>query len=77
MDEYKPLRGGVRARAGAGHQGRVVQVAPIKPILKAPGSMHLKVKYVKLLSSFGFKFNLHHYTKGGGKDLVGQCRLNR
>jgi len=70
----------VRVRAG-----RAVQVDPIKPTLKAPGTKRLKVKYDKPLSKFAFKFNLRRYTlvdnfstvsselKGGGS--VGRCRL--
>jgi hypothetical protein len=42
-----------------------VRVAPIKPTLKAPATRLLKLTYVKLLSSFAFKFNLRRYTKGG------------
>jgi len=40
-----------------------VQVDPINPTLKAPGSRHLILKYGKLPSNFDFKFNLRHYTK--------------
>jgi hypothetical protein len=39
-----------------------VQVDPIKPTLKAPGTKRLKLKGDDLLSSFGFKFNLCRYT---------------
>ena len=42
--------------------GRAVQVDPIKPTLKAPGTKRLKLKYDELLSSFAFKFNLRRYT---------------
>ena len=49
--------------------GKAVQVDPIKPTLKAPGTKRLKLKYDKLLSSFAFNFNLRHYT-------LGQTRLN-
>ena len=45
------------------HQGRPVQVDPMNPMLKAPVSKNLKLKYDKLLSNFGFIFNLRHYTK--------------
>jgi hypothetical protein len=41
-----------------------VQVEPIKPTLKAPGSKRLKLKYDKPHSSFAFKFNLRRYTLG-------------
>ena len=39
-----------------------MQVDPIKPTLKAPGSKLLKLKYDELLSSFAFNFNLRRYT---------------
>jgi hypothetical protein len=41
---------------------RAVQVAPIKPTLKAPGSKHLKLEHENLLSYFPFKFNLRRYA---------------
>ena len=44
-------------------QGRAVQVDPIKPVLKPPGTMRLKLKHGKLLSSFAFKSNLRRCTK--------------
>ena len=40
-----------------------MQVDPIKPQLKAPGTKRLKLKHDKLLSRFAFKFNLHRYIK--------------
>jgi hypothetical protein len=43
-------------------RGRVVQVDPMKPTLKAPGSMHLNLRYEEPLSNFAFKFNLRRYT---------------
>ena len=42
--------------------GRTVQLDPIKPTLKPAGSKRLKLKYVKLLSTFAFKFNSRRYT---------------
>jgi hypothetical protein len=50
-----------------------VLVHPIKPMLKVPGTMRLKLNYGKLLSSFAVVFNLRRYTLGGdedGSDLV-------
>ena len=41
-----------------------MQVDPIKPTLKAPATMLLKLKCGELLSRFSFKFNLRRYTKG-------------
>jgi len=43
-----------------------VQVAPIKPTLKAPGSKRLKLNFYGPLSNFAFKFNLRRYTKAAG-----------
>jgi hypothetical protein len=42
--------------------GRAVQVDPIKPTLKAPGTKRLKLKCDDLLLNFGFKFKLRRYT---------------
>jgi len=39
-----------------------VQVVPIKPTLKAPGTKRLNLKYDELLSIFAFKFNLRRYN---------------
>ena len=57
------LRGGVLRR----RLGRAVQVDPIKPMLKAPGTKRLKLKYNKLLSSFAFKINLRRFTLAHGR----------
>jgi len=40
-----------------------VQVDPIKPTLKAPGTKRSTLKYNELLSSFAFKFTLCRYIK--------------
>jgi len=66
VDECKPLvEGPVRRARGGGDQaqGRAVQVDPIKPKLKPPGTKRLKLEYDGLLSNFGFKFNLRCYIK--------------
>ena len=42
-------------------RGRAVQVDPIKPMLRAPGTERLKLKQSVLLSRFAFKFNLRRY----------------
>jgi hypothetical protein len=42
--------------------GEAVQVEPMKPMLKAPGTERLKLKYDNLVSRFAFKFNLRRYT---------------
>ena len=48
----------------AGQPGRAVQVDPNKPMLKPPGTQHLKLKCDELLSRFAFKFNLRRYNQG-------------
>jgi len=40
-----------------------VQVDPIKPTLKAPGSKRLKPNCDELLSNFAFKFKVRRYMK--------------
>jgi hypothetical protein len=40
-----------------------VQVAPIKPTLRAPGIKLSKLKYDKPISNFAFKFNLRRCIK--------------
>jgi len=42
--------------------GGAVQVKPMKPVLKAPGSMLLKLRCDGPLSNFAFNFNLRRYT---------------
>ena len=70
MDECKPLKLGFTPRADAPKcaasdaefdplpPGRAVQVDPIKPTLKVPGTERLKLKYHETLSTFAFKFSL-------------------
>jgi len=41
-----------------------VQVDPIKPLLKPPGTKRLKLKCDVLLSNLAFKFNLRRYITG-------------
>ena len=72
--------------AGAdGHErGRAVQVDPMTPVLKPPGTNRLKLQYDILLSTSAFKFNLRRYCGVGGvmdpmaamqhmQHLVGRC----
>ena len=40
-----------------------MQVDPIKPTLKAPGTERLKLKCDEPLSNFAFKFNLRRYLQ--------------
>ena len=51
----------LRADLESGPLGRVVQVDPMKPKLKPPGTKRLKLEYDGLLSNFGFKFSLRRY----------------
>jgi hypothetical protein len=67
--------------------GKAVQVDPIKPTLKAPGTKRLKLDYDEPLSEFAFKFNLRRYNTvvhvhpslglaaGGVPLTVGRCKL--
>jgi len=59
---------------------RVVQVDPIKPTLKAPGTNLLTLKYVESVSTFAFNFNLRRYNQmatayviARGGDVVGRA----
>jgi hypothetical protein len=45
-----------------GPHGRPVQVDPINPTVKAPGTKRWKLRYDEPPSNFAFKFNVHHYT---------------
>jgi hypothetical protein len=52
-------------QAGQAHLGRAVQIAPMKPVSKAPGTQSLKLNYDDPLSIFAFEFNLRRYSSGG------------
>jgi len=72
---------------GRGGQGRAVQVDPMKPVLKAPGTKRLKLECDEPLSNLAFDFNLRRYIKvnrglapvpGQGEVFVhnvGRCNL--
>jgi hypothetical protein len=63
---FDDVAGSKRAALGVGDaatQGRAVQVDPVKPVMKPPGSKHLKLKCDILLSHFAFKSNLRRYNK--------------
>ena len=47
-----------------------MQVDPIKPTVKAPGTRRLKPELDNLLSSFAFNFNLCRYNKSVLKNLL-------
>jgi hypothetical protein len=40
-----------------------MRVEPMKPVLKAPGSMLLRIRYDIRLSIVAFKFNLRRYNE--------------
>jgi len=54
-----------------------VQVDPIKPTLKTPGTKRLRLKCGKLLSSFAFNFNLRRYSKAGAAIPAGVLLCGR
>ena len=62
MNECKPLGRGTWRRSS--NRGRAVQVEPMKPVLKAPGSTLLRLRCDGPLSNFAFKFNSRRYTQG-------------
>ena len=49
-------------KSGLAGRGRAVQVDPIKPTLKPPGTERLKLKCDSQLSTFAFKFNSRRYS---------------
>jgi hypothetical protein len=67
------------ARLHARRHGRAVQVDPVKPQLKAPGTNLLTLEYDELLSTFAVKFILRRYTMVAEphcvRTQVGRCRL--
>jgi len=82
-EQFKHRAGVKRAHAEAAKVG-AVQLDPIRPVSKPPGTMRLKQKHGSLLSSFAFKSNLRHYTKerteiqaefAVERDEVRRCRL--
>jgi hypothetical protein len=56
-------------------KGRAVQVDPIKPTLKAPGTKRLNLQYDELLSIFAFKFNLRRYAMDDVRKRVVMSRV--
>jgi hypothetical protein len=53
--------------------GRAVQVDPIKPTLKAPGTKRLKLKHDEPLSRFAFKFNLRRFNSARTRPRATGC----
>ena len=53
-----------------------MQVGPIKPTLKVPGTKCSKLKCDEPLSKFAFKFNLRRYTEVSGTGVkASRCTL--
>ena len=52
-----------------------MQVDPVKPKLKPPGTKPLKLKYEKLLSNFAVKFNLSRYSEATSREAVWEARF--
>ena len=67
---------GVRRRAVVG-RCRLVQVEPMKAVLKAPGCKRLNLNCDEPLSVFAFKFNLRRYTVRLPARVSGFPRLQR
>jgi len=55
------------------HDGRAVRVDPIKPVLNAPGTKRLNLKYDEVLSNFAFKFNLRRYMMAAAKQGLAEA----
>ena len=56
-------RGAAQHQVAQLEQGRAVQLDPIKPTLKPPGTKHLNLKCDILLLSLAFNFNLRRFSK--------------
>jgi len=50
-------------------RGRAVQIDPVTPTLKAPGTKRLKPEHVELLSSFAFNSNLRRYIVASSQGI--------
>jgi len=57
--------------------GKAVQVDPIKPMLKPPGTKHLILRCDILLSNFAFKFDLRRYSWAAMTALARTLRRQR
>ena len=74
--QLAPLHHGVVAAAAEGPRddprapGEAVQLAPIKPTLKPPGTERLKPKCDDPLSNFAFSFNLRCYSLDALDELL-------
>jgi len=53
-----------------------VQVDPVKPALKAPGTKRLTLIYDGPLSTSAFKFNLRRHIEAFGREMLRPLPLN-
>jgi hypothetical protein len=58
-------------------RGRAVQVDPINPTVKPPGTKRLKLQYHDPPSNFAFKFHLGRYTAAGRSSSGSTSRTRR
>jgi len=65
------------AKAQHNSRSREVQVDPIKPVLKLPETMPLKLRYDESLSNFAFRLNLRRYSEGRRRRWGGRRRGRR
>ena len=56
-------------------RGKAVHIESVKPVLKAPRTKRLKLKWDKLLSNVAFNFNLRCYSAEPGVDLLSVASL--
>jgi len=63
------VRGGGADGSGdeRGARGSAVQVDPMQPTLKPPGTKHLKLKCDEVVYFFAFNFKLCHYIEGAAQ----------
>ena len=54
-----------------------MQVHPIKPTLKPPGTYRLKLDYDEPLSSFAFNFNLRHSSQVAPQNMYDEKNTGR
>jgi hypothetical protein len=72
VDECKSLGLGHSPDYPTAFPGMAVQVDPIKPTLKAPGSERLKLNCDIMLSTSAFKFKLRRYIQDVWRHLYNE-----
>lgn len=58
------IREGKKSLVETEELGGAVQFVPMKPVLRTPGSTHLKLTYDGPLSNYAFNFDLRPYSWG-------------